>query len=41
MLKVEMEEREGASQMDSSNQKLFCKKLQLEMSKRMSGRRGR
>ena len=36
-----MEEREGASQMDSSNQKLFCKKLQLEMWRRMSGRRRR
>ena len=43
-MKVEMEEREEreeASQMDSSYQKLFGKKLQLEMWKRMSGRRER
>ena len=37
----EMEEREEASQMDCSHQKLFGKKLQLKMWKRMSGRRGR
>ena len=41
MLKVEMEEREEASQMDSSYQELFGKKLQLEMWRRVSGRRGR
>ena len=35
-----MEEREEASQMDSNHQKLFGKKLQLEMWKRMSGRKG-